>query len=79
MYVIVFVQFMGYRAKDMSVLGFICCVEQYYSIIIEMDVGVIMVVDFFFGVNNNCFRNCIFFDIVVWCGFFYGDYDLVIN
>lgn len=79
MYIIVFVKFMGYRAKDMGVLGFIGSVEKYNGVVIKMDVGVVMVVDFFFGVYNYCFRNCIFFDVVIWCCFFYRNYDLVIN
>lgn len=56
--------------KDMGVNWFICVVQDYSCVVIKVDCGFVFMMNFFCGVYDNGFMDVIFFNVIMWNGFF---------
>lgn len=65
MYEVFFVKFMGDWVEDVCVDWFLCFVDEYCCVLVEVDVVVVVMVLFFVGLDDYGFDYVIFFDVVI--------------
>ena len=75
-HVIFLPQLTGNGTENTCTARFICCIEEYYGIIIEADIRTVFTADLFLRSDDDSFGNQAFFQ-TTWCCIFHRHYNLI--